>query len=712
VAIGGKNASIDLVQVANGSLLCSLPLAESLHSTSSIRALAFAHNSKYLASSIGSPIQFWDLKTKQIKSLFIGHRSPIAALTFTNSGSVYAADEAGVIKLWSYKSPEQSMQDLIDPSAAHTSAPMQPHCMQLSHIGTSLAVGFCDGYLRIWDSNTGKMVRKHRYHSTKLSGISWSPRKPSLLTTSGMDEKLYLIDTLQESSKIADVVDVKERLTCVSAHENGYHIAAGSVAGNIYLFDWRKPSFPIAKFEGHSPHAVNALAFQVVRSLPRSEHGSEASGRSSRAGTMGDIDTVKRSNNVAPATSIISLNNKPPTPPDDRGDLSRSSTPSRLSTSAISNSAMSNNQRIESSPDLEYRKNMILLDKEKRTSTDSNSNQLHTVIPTTQKATLNSKSGSYFGSSHNNPEILQKVNSMITEYEKTLRPIAALESPRASQAPSRNRYAAAEASIEEPSIPPISRHEKTAGEAPTTDKTNTVVHSKPLDPIQFRNEIMQIEKQVKEEDQLYREGVAANAQNTEATSLVSTVNHSSEKIDLENESKSGVNRESFASKYAARAKVISDVGGYANSFMASPAVETMKQSVPPRSSGHRDYMRDEDESIDKTISPIKEDFSSLRNAVRPVTAKELEEALELLKYDIHREIQEVIREQVRQFSIAKVNCKFVFTIYELDFYILYIYHYSQEDTMHLIRDLSLQLKELLIANKELRDENERLRKIY
>jgi hypothetical protein len=38
--------------------------------------------------------------------------------------------------------------------------------------------------------------------------------------------------------------------------------------------------------------------------------------------------------------------------------------------------------------------------------------------------------------------------------------------------------------------------------------------------------------------------------------------------------------------------------------------------------------------------------------------------------------------------------------------------YLQEDNMNMIRELSLQLTELLIANQALRDENERLRKIY
>ena len=41
-------------------------------------------------------------------------------------------------------------------------------------------------------------------------------------------------------------------------------------------------------------------------------------------------------------------------------------------------------------------------------------------------------------------------------------------------------------------------------------------------------------------------------------------------------------------------------------------------------------------------------------AGKPLTAKDLEEAMQLLKFDMHLEMQSIIREQVRQFTINKV----------------------------------------------------------
>lgn len=50
-----------------------------------------------------------------------------------------------------------------------------------------------------------------------------------------------------------------------------------------------------------------------------------------------------------------------------------------------------------------------------------------------------------------------------------------------------------------------------------------------------------------------------------------------------------------------------------------------------------------------------DEYAALREAVRPVTNKELNDSLEMLKYDIHLEVQDLIREQVRQFAIARVR---------------------------------------------------------
>ena len=52
---------------------------------------------------------------------------------------------------------------------------------------------------------------------------------------------------------------------------------------------------------------------------------------------------------------------------------------------------------------------------------------------------------------------------------------------------------------------------------------------------------------------------------------------------------------------------------------------------------------------------IERSLDRIRMAAKPVNTQDLEEALAMLRYDIHRDIQEMIREQRRQFELAKVG---------------------------------------------------------
>ena len=83
-----------------------------------------------------------------------------------------------------------------------------------------------------------------------------------------------------------------------------------------------------------------------------------------------------------------------------------------------------------------------------------------------------------------------------------------------------------------------------------------------------------------------------------------------------------------------------------------------------------------------------DDYSALRQMVQAVSSAELQESLQLLRYDMHREISAVLREQVRLFERQR------------------------DDMSVLVDELRNQLHDVLQANKELRAENERLRNIY
>ncbi len=112
-------------------------------------------------------------------------------------------------------------------------------------------------------------------------------------------------------------------------------------------------------------------------------------------------------------------------------------------------------------------------------------------------------------------------------------------------------------------------------------------------------------------------------------------------------------------------------------------MSTVDESVPPPPPAARHPPVASSSALAKVVTATTSSVDQ-----QPLTQENLKEALDIFRYDIHKELQGIIREQVRQFEIAK------------------------QDNATLIQQMSEQLKDLLESNRELREENERLRHIY
>ena len=91
-----------------------------------------------------------------------------------------------------------------------------------------------------------------------------------------------------------------------------------------------------------------------------------------------------------------------------------------------------------------------------------------------------------------------------------------------------------------------------------------------------------------------------------------------------------------------------DTGSFSSRVSASVSSRQSTRKHPP-------MLVEEDVPEQNGYSGSEEVETHIRQQLRPVTHQQLTESLQLIQYDVHREVQSVIREQVRQFSIAKVS---------------------------------------------------------
>eukprot|EP01039_Chlorochromonas_danica_P000271 gene271-290_t len=567
VAIGGNDPKVDIIQVNNGQLISSLTLSESKLSNIQVRAVAFSQNSRYLACALGSPIQLWDMKKRQIKAVFTGHSHPIVSLGFLPSGEAYAADASGKVKLWSAKSSTAAVHELVDDSSQESRSTIQLSCMAMSSISPVLTTGYSDGSLKVWDALTGShadtLLRNQRCHRDRVTAIACSPKNSRLIASVSLDGKLSLIDT--GSKTMTDVCagcQTEEVLTALSFHEDGIHSV-------------------VVTIPAHSPRAVNALAYQVkVRTS--SDSFSVASSSSNLVS-----ETHQRNSSITPTSSVASLsasaNSR--TIPDMKGTSLSTATSSSAAPATLPETVFDGRRLVLApSPPPKIRPTTPSIHQETSMGV-ARPPPLPPALPTLSQ-------------SHKSTESTTASASMGTV---ALRQSAKSESLFDNQ------------SLDD-QIPPTTLYDE------RVKAFLDVGLAKPSLP-----------KVIQEE----RSTVERNNENS---------------VDL----------------------------SLRQSSLRAEVERSMNESV-----GNKSFRKNVGSEF--IVSPVQEE---IRQAVQPVTSKELEDALDLLRYDIHMEMQEVIKEQVRQFVIAK------------------------EETAQLVRELSMQLADLLQANRELREENEKLRRIY
>ena len=270
VATGGISHQIHLIQASNGNILSSLQVSDSQSEAIQTNAVAFAGNSRLLAAALGSNIQLWDLKKRQMKTMMSDHQTRVSALCFLPAGELISGDTFGAIRIWDAKAYKSS-PELIMPSATAQSVVASITSLSISPSGgKSLAAGYTDGVLGVWDSASCTLLRKQLCHTGKLTALAYSPRNAKLVTTGGSDGRVTLIDTSSRNSKDPSaVIEVPGGggVTSVSFHEDAIHTAVGLSNGKILVYDWRNLRKPVASTPAREAHPILALAFQVCTIL-------------------------------------------------------------------------------------------------------------------------------------------------------------------------------------------------------------------------------------------------------------------------------------------------------------------------------------------------------------------------------------------------------------------------------------------------------------
>jgi RNA polymerase sigma factor (sigma-70 family) len=181
--------------------------APRLRHGSSVLAVAFSPDSKYIASASGAQragygdftASLWDAATGKELRRFHGHRLPVCSVAFSPDGATLATgSHDGTVRLWRAATGEELRR--LHGGQAITAVAFSSDGKVLVSAGLDLAI-------RLWDTASGAELRRLVGHRNALTGLAFTPRGEALLSGSGdASVRLWDVRTGRELRRLGDHV--------------------------------------------------------------------------------------------------------------------------------------------------------------------------------------------------------------------------------------------------------------------------------------------------------------------------------------------------------------------------------------------------------------------------------------------------------------------------------------------------------------------------
>ncbi|KAJ1729395.1 hypothetical protein LPJ72_004996 [Coemansia sp. Benny D160-2] len=224
--------------------------------------------SMFVASNATRQVRRWDLAKREYTTVCQTHENNISCLAVSVKRRLVASATAqgGEIALFNLlyntrtdlRSATQRALTCIDISAGHRA---------------QVAVGSEDGLVQLFDasrSDTSPAKTFPLVHAAPIRGLAFR-NAGGAIVSAGLDSRIVVTDPRAYSSKAAVAMDADAPLTCLAGGcPDASVVAAGSIDGEVLMYDIRAPSAPVWKASVAARKAVVAVQLAQQRAEPNS----------------------------------------------------------------------------------------------------------------------------------------------------------------------------------------------------------------------------------------------------------------------------------------------------------------------------------------------------------------------------------------------------------------------------------------------------------
>lgn len=222
-------------------------LSSTLHGClGSVLDIAVTHdNGTIIAASSSNNLYVWDVGSGRVRHTLTGHTNKVCAVDVSRGSTHHVVSAAydHTMKVWDLKKGYW---------ISTITCPSNCNAICFSMDGSTVCSGHMDGYIRLWDTKSGKNLGEVGPHASAITSVCLS-RDGNTVLSSGKDNSHNLYDI--RSLEVSDTLRATGYLgsnwsrSCFSSDEN--YVVAGSANGPVYVWS-RKMSNKVSPLTEHT----------------------------------------------------------------------------------------------------------------------------------------------------------------------------------------------------------------------------------------------------------------------------------------------------------------------------------------------------------------------------------------------------------------------------------------------------------------------------
>jgi serine/threonine protein kinase len=260
-----------------------------------INAIAMSNNGRYLISGDdGGTVAVWNLTMPQQPIATYCNNNPIYAVAISsNLSQIASGDKNRRAQLRRLESVHNSCQELhADPSSLDSHHGFV-NTVQFSPDGQMLASGGADRRIKLWNTNTSKIITTFNEHQDSVLAMQFMPNG-KILVSAGADQTIRFWDVAQ-----------KQLLKTITAHDQSINTLAISPDGQLIISGSSDRTVQVRQLGTQQQHTLVGHQDRVLAVAISPDGQTIASGAADGMIHLWDVDSKQLINNFSAHTGAV-----------------------------------------------------------------------------------------------------------------------------------------------------------------------------------------------------------------------------------------------------------------------------------------------------------------------------------------------------------------------------------------------------------------------